>query len=646
MEKPLASLRDRLDAVDQRIVDALVERLELVAEVARSKIEANLPVRHIVREEDILTRIAEKAREAGLDAFFATRVFQEVLDHSVRVQQEILTEASHPGRASDGVVVGFQGAAGAYSHLAAQRYFSASSHPVTFRGFESFRRLLEAVRDAEVEYGLLPIENTTAGSINDAYDLLAQMDLALVGEEVQRVDHCLVGLAADVQVSELRRVFSHPQALAQCTEFLARFEHIQVESFTDTAMAVERVRDEGDRTQAAIASEEAARLNGLPVIERSIANQPENYTRMVVVAREPIRFDLRVPCKTSIVFATRHEEGALLHCLEKFAHHHLSLTKLESRPRPRSPWEYLFYVDFEGNMLDPEVDAALRDLQTVSGFLKVLGSYPARNTSHAQPARPRPLPARAEAAGKDEVVRETRVIRIGDARVGGPSPVIAVALSSGGSEAEVRELAHQAKLSGAELAFGPRRSAEAVHGSLVRLVEEQGLAFVHEVARADAVDAAARTARALLVRGRNMEDHTLLEAVGVVDRPVFLERASMASVDEWLAAAEVILKRGNQQVMLIDAGVRSLDGSRRGLDVAALSALAQDSQLPILVDPAGASPSRAGIGRLGRAALVSGVHGVILDASADEMTPAALAELAHSMLAHAMLQAGDFSGNP
>jgi chorismate mutase / prephenate dehydratase len=278
--------------------------------------------------------------------------------------------------------VAYQGTEGAFSHLAARRHFAANGLNVTYHGFDTFEGMLEAVRAGEADYAMLPVENTTSGSVTAAYDLLARMDLALVGEEVQEVTHCLLALEP-VPLASLRHVFSHPVALSQCGRFLATLTDCHVEAFTDTAMAARRVRDERDPSQAAIASEEAARLYGLTVLKRGVQDEPENYTRMVVVAREPVAFDPQVACRTSVMFGTRHEEGALVRCLIVLADHHLNLTKLESRPRPRNPWEYLFYVDFEGNVGDRNVAAAIREMAARASFLKVLGSYPA----HAATAR-------------------------------------------------------------------------------------------------------------------------------------------------------------------------------------------------------------------------------------------------------------------
>ena len=275
------------------------------------------------------------------------------------------------------LLVGYQGTEGAYSQLAALRHFSGAAGSVRCVGYHSFREMLESLKAREIDYAVLPIENSIAGSINESYDLLAKMGLSLVGEEFQPIAHCLIG-AADVPVSEIRRVYSHPVALAQCREFLETLEDCHVEAFVDTAMSVEKVKRDADPTQAAIASEQAAAIHGLPILRRDISDHPENYTRMVIVAPEPAHYEHGVPCKTSLIFSTIHEQGALARCISIFAEQGLNLTKIESRPKPDTPFEYIFYVDFEGNVDREKTQAALHDLETVTTFLTVLGSYPIR----------------------------------------------------------------------------------------------------------------------------------------------------------------------------------------------------------------------------------------------------------------------------
>jgi chorismate mutase / prephenate dehydratase len=273
--------------------------------------------------------------------------------------------------------VGYQGTDGAYSQIAAERHFAQRGQALTTRGYDSFAALLDAVTREEIDYALQPIENTTAGSINEAYDLLAHLDLHLVGEEVLRVEHCLAGLPGST-LDSIRRVYSHPQALLQSSEFLAKLRDCAVLAFTDTAMAMKKVRDDGEPDQAGVASERAAELYGLHVLARDIANQRNNFTRFVVVSKTPAAYASGVACKTSLILTTRHERGALVRCLSILADHGLSLTKIESRPLPNTPWEYVFYVDFEGNVADAHVAEAVEGVRANTLSLRMLGSYPAR----------------------------------------------------------------------------------------------------------------------------------------------------------------------------------------------------------------------------------------------------------------------------
>lgn len=380
MKKDLNKLRDKLRKIDDRIVDALADRREHIFKISAVKAHSGKEVRDDERERDTLEYVAQRGKSRGLDEHFLKRVYRELFDHSERVQHVLRRDSDSSYQGS--LVIGYQGTEGAYSHLAATRHFGARSQEAKYWGFENFASMLISLKDGELDFAMLPIENSIAGSINESYDLLAEMDLAIVGEEIQPIDHCLIGFEK-VPVSHIRQVYSHPVALAQCRKFLASLEDCHVEAFADTAMAVAKVKEDGDGTQAAIASEEAARLNNLPVLRKNIADHPENYTRMVIVARAPASYGLDIPCKTSLIFSTSHEQGALARCINHFANRGLNLTKLESRPRPDTPWEYVFYADFEGNTDDPKAAQALEDLKPETTYLKVLGSYPIGTQSRA-----------------------------------------------------------------------------------------------------------------------------------------------------------------------------------------------------------------------------------------------------------------------
>lgn len=372
----LAGLRKRLDDIDAVMVNALGERARLAREIATVKADGDSPVRDSDRETALLQHRSALGERVGLDPGFVRRIFREILDDSVRRQHDALH--ADPDDEQRELRVAYQGTEGAYGHQAACRHFGVSGRPVALKAYPSFKAMLEAVIDGHADRGVLPIENTTAGSVYESYDLLLRYNLSLVGEEVVDVRHCLLG-TADVPVESIRRIHSHPQALAQCSEFLASLPGCEGVAAANTALAAQLVRDLGDPAQAAIASEEAGAHFGLHVLRRHIANQPENYTRFVVVSASPLDCDPRIAARVSLVLATRHDHGALVRCLNVIANEGLNLTKLESRPRPGTPWEYVFYLDVEGHVAEPRMQAALAGLAARTVFLKVLGCYPARD---------------------------------------------------------------------------------------------------------------------------------------------------------------------------------------------------------------------------------------------------------------------------
>ncbi|MEK6642480.1 MAG: bifunctional 3-deoxy-7-phosphoheptulonate synthase/chorismate mutase [Planctomycetota bacterium] len=651
MPDDLDKLRTDLDTIDAQLITDLAAREAIVAAITSLKLDGGAALRDMQREEDLLTKVVERARASGLDGHYITRLFREILDHSVRHQQEALVDKDNPQRAGQRIItVAYQGTEGAYSHVAANRHFGPRGlEHVAYKGHDSFAEMLEAVRDHVADYAVLPIENTTAGSINESYDLLARMNLAVVGEEIIRVDHCLLALE-EVPLSRIRRIYSHPKALDQCTDFLRELKHCQIESFANTAMAAKKIRDDQDLSQAAIASEEAARLYGLTVIRRDVANQKENYTRFVIVASEPVKLDLRIPGKTSILFATRHEEGALVDCLNILAADKLNLTKLESRPRPGTPWEYLFYVDFEGNIADPKVADALRKLAAKTNFLKVLGSYPARTTS--KPAAPRTtVDVVPEIASLDDSPDDTaphpdvlamlekkpyklasRTARpqgsqfhVGEVVIGGDKPVIIAGPCSVESREQIMICAKLVKELGGHIlrggCFKPRTSPYAFQGLgyegldlLVEAGRTYGLPIVTEVMHPADLEKVAQKADIIQLGARNMQNFSLLKELGRIDRPVILKRGMMASIDEWLAAAEYILAHGNQQVILCERGIRTFEtATRNTLDLSAVPVVKELTHLPVIVDPSHACGTWRWVPAMTEAAIAAGADGVMVE---------------------------------
>ncbi|MDP9072608.1 MAG: prephenate dehydratase [Actinomycetota bacterium] len=264
-------------------------------------------------------------------------------------------------------IVAFQGESGAYSEQACMALFPDHEHQPIL----SIRQVFEAVEVGRVDIGLVPMDNSQAGSINETYDLFLRHGLHLVGEVAVPVDHCLMGLPG-VLLDELTEVLSHPQALAQCEEFLSSLSAVAKADY-DTAGAARRIAEHKLRTTAAIASRRAADLYGLSVLAERIQTYPENATRFGVLSKDPT--PLGEPDKTSIVFGVGHVPGCLFRCIGAFAQRHLNLRKLESRPKAGRPWEYIFYADVEAPANSPAMVEALTELSQHSTFTRVLGSY-------------------------------------------------------------------------------------------------------------------------------------------------------------------------------------------------------------------------------------------------------------------------------
>lgn len=269
--------------------------------------------------------------------------------------------------------IAYQGIAGAYSEEAIQLYFGPEAEAVACETFEDVFRAVEAL---ECDYGMLPVENSVAGSVNQSYELLVEHDLRIFAETILRVRHNLLAAPGTTPAS-IKVVRSHPQALAQCQRYLARHDY-KPQASADTAGAAKQLAENPEPGVAVIAGETAATLTGLELIDRNIEDSLLNYTRFFVLSREDAPRAQRN--KTSLVFTTPHQPGALHECLGEFAARNVSLSKIESRPRTNRPWQYMFYLDFEGHCRDPECEAAMMGLLRRASFVKMLGSYPAATT--------------------------------------------------------------------------------------------------------------------------------------------------------------------------------------------------------------------------------------------------------------------------
>jgi chorismate mutase / prephenate dehydratase len=367
----LSTLRDRIDHVDRQIIALLAERLKIVEEVALAKLDSASPFRDREREERLLLRLREHATAAGIDPHEVERLYRVVMDMSVAHQEQTVRN-----RPDAPLRIAYQGVEGSYSHLTAQRRYGGRSGGALLTGHDSFRAAADSVIHGAADLALLPIENTTAGSINETYDLLADGKLHITGEVVSSIEHCLLALPG-VRLDEIRVVISHPQALAQCHTFFAQHPDLTARPELDTAGSARRVAQSGDRTLAAIASAAAAKTYGLAIVAQAIQSASGNATRFVEVGIRPAPVADDARAKTSLLLALADRPGALGEVLMRFAAHGLSLTKLESRPIPNAPFTYRFYADVLGHAATGPFQAVLDEIRPLTTELHVLGTYAA-----------------------------------------------------------------------------------------------------------------------------------------------------------------------------------------------------------------------------------------------------------------------------
>src|SRR5487761_1106296 len=371
----LPALRQQLGDLDKRIVELIAERFRVVTSVGAEKVGSGTGVRDSDRVRQVLEAVEQIARAEGAPVDLVRRIYRVLLGESVSRQ---VSRRSGAGP-RDLLRVVVQGAEHTAGFLATQKYLSSRETDGEMISARSHQAAVEALKTGDVDLAVLPIENTIAGSINEVYDLLRETDVSIVGEETWNVDHCLAGVS-EVPLGAIRQARSDPDGREESSALIQALPRADPMLHFDAGEAMRLVAEAGDPTQVAIGSSEAAAAHGLVVLRHRVANQAENYTRFVVLARHPVAVDISAPCKTSLILVARHEHGALIRSLQVLGSSGHSMTKLESRPRPGRPWEYMFFLDFEGNIGDPRPAGALDDLRSTSLHLKVLGSYPAKAT--------------------------------------------------------------------------------------------------------------------------------------------------------------------------------------------------------------------------------------------------------------------------
>ena len=323
-------LRKQINNVDEHIVQFLAERRKISSKIVELKELGSKPIRDKKREHELLERIIRLAEEQNVDVYFIKKIFYSIIEDSIRIQQDYLQKLSEQNDLQNGVIrIAIQGIEGSYSFLSSQKFFSNRNAELSFVSYKRFEEVVQAVENGEADYAVLPIENTTSGGINEVYDLLLHTTLSIVGEEKFEVKHCLVA-SENVEAKNIKKIYAHYQAAAQCSNFIATLKDCSVEYFADTAMSVKKISDEKNTECAAIASKEASEIFKVKIIRENIANQAENFTRFIVCTRKPISVDQRIPCKTSLVLATSHTAGSLDRKSTRLNSSHTDISRMPS----------------------------------------------------------------------------------------------------------------------------------------------------------------------------------------------------------------------------------------------------------------------------------------------------------------------------
>ena len=350
----LEDLRKKIDEVDAKIVRLIGERIRIAEEIGKEKKERGKQIEDREREARVLENVKSIAQKESINQEDIEGIYRQIIDTSKRTEE---------------IGVAFQGEIGAYSEEAALHFFGPSIQP---KPCESWDDVFKLVERGEVPFGIVPIENSLEGSIGRVYDLLLDSSLKVCGEVELRVVHCLIGNPG-ARLDLIKKVYSHPQALGQCRAFLKHLDSELIPT-NNTAGSVRMIKEMGMVDAAAIASARAAEIYGLEILAREIEDTTNNFTRFFILSKQdssPSGND-----KTSIVFSLKHRPGTLYASLKEFALRNINLTKIESRPTRQKPWEYNFYLDFDGHRDDKASREALENLDRNSRFLKVLGSYP------------------------------------------------------------------------------------------------------------------------------------------------------------------------------------------------------------------------------------------------------------------------------
>ncbi|MFM2485798.1 prephenate dehydratase [Celerinatantimonas yamalensis] len=636
----LNQLRIQITKLDEKLLKLLAARRQLTTQVGEYKLARQLPIRDLSREETLLASLAQKARVYQLSPRYVTNLFQLIIDDSVRAQhRQVQQHHQQLPQQDEPLRVAFLGNKGSYSNIAVNHYFEAHSQPLVEIGCTTFNSIIHKVEQREADYALLPLANTSSGSINEVYDLLQQTSLSIIGELNLPVDHGIL-VKHPIEITKIHTLYGHPQPFAQCSQYLAQYPHLKFEFVDSSSKAMQLVAQSDDLGIAAIGSETGGQMYQLHSIQGNIANQKENYTRFIAVARRPIEVSEQIPAKTTLVMSTGQHPGALADTLQVLASRQINMTRLESRPMQGNPWQELFYIDVAENVESQSMQQALAELTRITQFIKVLGCYPSAElkSAHLSPPmlasqpinaiqdRPSVISRQQEAPLSSLIHKpEQTTITVGNQTIGAGHFMVFAGPDTLEDQERLEQCVEMAGDHGAQVIHGACFKSSSnpydYQGPglagldwLQQATHGKGLLNMTEVSHLEHLRQIVAHVDILQIGAANMQNYPLLKAAGNTTRPIVLERGSVASLDEWLSAADYLLAQGNQQVILCERGIRSADHQTRSIiDLSAIALLRQRTHLPILLNPCDGVSDPLDIAPLACAARLLGVDGIMLN---------------------------------
>ncbi|WP_084266931.1 chorismate mutase [Shewanella marina] len=551
--QPLNITREQITALDDSLLELLAKRKLLSLEVARSKEVDIRPIRDTLREKQLLSRLVEQGRSQGLDPHFVTSLYQSIIEDSVLHQQAFLHGRANPELQKQQYCVAYLGARGSYSYLAANRYCLRRQVEMLDLGCRNFDEVVHAVEAGHADYGFLPIENTSSGSINEVYDVLQHTNLAIIGETTIEVGHCLLAKTG-INIAEIETIYAHPQPLTQCSRFLSQHPNIKLEYCASSADAMEKVATSQLTNVAAIGSQEGGALYQLESLQNNLANQDINQSRFIVVARKAVDVPTQLPAKTTLIMATGQKPGALVNALLILKSQQLNMSKLESRPIPGTPWEEMFYLDIDANIKSVEMQTAIQQLEKITRFIKVLGCYPCETVKPTQLSQQQLLiePDTSKSDTPSPVQNHKMQINCKHLQLGQQQTNQLYRVSPVNESSLLPQLT-QLQQQGAQAIICRQPEANEFTWQQVKTACDQlGLVLIVEINDLQQLEQAQSSADMLYICAEQMYNRVLLNAIGQIYKPVIVPRHKNASIDELIAAVNTVQQQGNQQIILAD----------------------------------------------------------------------------------------------